>query len=217
MLYKKLGDQQMAALMLSNLGYTHFYSGNLADAADCYDESIAIAREIGDRYVEANSLPGRGDLARRLGNYEEAASMLERAYAYHRELGGAHQGLINGLHYLGLLELSRGNRAQAARYLNEGVAAAGKGNLRFFLRFLFDAMGYLAAANDARRAARLFGASEALRAQLGTRLFPYERDEYERYVELARSQLDEATWQAAWNEGRAMTLEQAIEYALGSG
>jgi predicted ATPase/class 3 adenylate cyclase/tetratricopeptide (TPR) repeat protein len=216
MLFRDLGDQQMYALLLSNLAYTHFYMGNLLAAQECFDESIGIAREIGDRYVEANSLPGRGDLARRLGKYDEAASMLQRAYAYHRELGGAHQGLINGLHYLGLLELSRGNRVEADRYLNEGVAAAGKGNLRFFLRFLLDAMGYLAAATDARRAARLFGSAERLREQLGTRLYPYEHDEYERYVELARLQLDEASWKEEWNEGRGMTLEQSIEYALRS-
>jgi predicted ATPase/class 3 adenylate cyclase len=215
-LYRDLGDQQMYALMLSNLAYTHYYSGNLLEAREYFDESITIAREIGDRYVESNSLPGRGDLARRLEKYDEAAGMLQRAYAYHRELGGAHQGLINGLHYLGLLELSRGNRAEADRYLHEGVAAAGKGNLRFFLRFLFDAMGYLAASTDARRAARLFGSAERLREQLGTRIFPYEHDEYERYVELAKSQLDEPSWKAAWSEGRDMTLEQSIEYALHS-
>jgi hypothetical protein len=30
-----------------------------------------------------------------------------------------------------------------------------------------------------------------------------------------RAQLDEAAFNAAWAEGRTMTLEQAIEYALG--
>ena len=69
---------------------------------------------------------------------------------------------------------------------------------------------------DARRAARLFGSAERLREQLGSQVFPYEHDEYERYVELARSQVDDASWKAAWNEGRGMTLEQSIEYSLQS-
>jgi hypothetical protein len=30
----------------------------------------------------------------------------------------------------------------------------------------------------------------------------------------ARKQVDEATWTAAWEEGRAMNLDQAIAYAL---
>jgi len=38
--------------------------------------------------------------------------------------------------------------------------------------------------------------------------------EYQRNLALARQQLDEAAFNAAWNEGRAITLEQAVEYAL---
>ena len=37
---------------------------------------------------------------------------------------------------------------------------------------------------------------------------------YEVHLAASRSQLDEAAWGAAWAEGRAMTLEQAVEYAL---
>jgi DNA-binding NarL/FixJ family response regulator len=36
----------------------------------------------------------------------------------------------------------------------------------------------------------------------------------ERDIAAARAQLDAATWEAAWAEGRAMSLEQAIAYAL---
>jgi DNA-binding CsgD family transcriptional regulator len=43
---------------------------------------------------------------------------------------------------------------------------------------------------------------------------PVERYYYEPYITAARSQIDEASWMAAWAEGRAMTPEQAIEHAL---
>jgi hypothetical protein len=45
-------------------------------------------------------------------------------------------------------------------------------------------------------------------------MWPAERVEYERTVARARAGLDEATWQRAWDEGRALTLEQAVEAAL---
>jgi hypothetical protein len=41
-----------------------------------------------------------------------------------------------------------------------------------------------------------------------------ERLGYERAVATARAQLNEATFAAHWAEGQAMTLEQAIVYAL---
>ena len=40
--------------------------------------------------------------------------------------------------------------------------------------------------------------------------------DYEGRVTAARAQLDDAAWQAAWNEGRAMSPEQAVDYALQS-
>jgi len=43
------------------------------------------------------------------------------------------------------------------------------------------------------------------------------RREYERATTTVRAGLDTAAWDAAWAEGRAMTLEQAIAYALDEG
>jgi hypothetical protein len=45
-------------------------------------------------------------------------------------------------------------------------------------------------------------------------LLPDECASYERSVAEARARLDEANFAAAWAEGRAMMLEQAILFAL---
>jgi hypothetical protein len=45
-------------------------------------------------------------------------------------------------------------------------------------------------------------------------LEPTDRADYERSVSVARERLDEPVFAAAWADGRAMTLEQAIAYAL---
>ena len=64
-------------------------------------------------------------------------------------------------------------------------------------------------------AARLWGAAERLWEEIGTRPPPAERSLYERRVAVARSAMaDDAAFARAWEEGRAMTLEQAVEYAL---
>jgi hypothetical protein len=64
------------------------------------------------------------------------------------------------------------------------------------------------------RAARLFGAAEGLRARIGAIGQPIERAVYADSVASVRTQLNQKTFAAAWAEGRAMTLEQAIAYAL---
>jgi DNA-binding NarL/FixJ family response regulator len=70
------------------------------------------------------------------------------------------------------------------------------------------------AGGEAERAARLFGAAERLREAVGDKHTPEEAALQGPYLATARSQLDEVAWQAAWAEGRAMSMEEAIEYAL---
>jgi len=64
------------------------------------------------------------------------------------------------------------------------------------------------------RAARLFGAAEALLQDVGAPMSPSNVADYERSVAAARAELDQATFEAAWAEGRMMPLEAAIELAL---
>jgi len=70
------------------------------------------------------------------------------------------------------------------------------------------------AQKQSQRAARLLGAAEALREATGTPMTPVETTEYELTLPTVRSRLGEATFNAAWAEGRALIIEQAIALAL---
>jgi DNA-binding NarL/FixJ family response regulator len=49
---------------------------------------------------------------------------------------------------------------------------------------------------------------------MGIPRMPAELYFYEPYVQAARARLEEAAWETAWSEGRAMSMEEAIEYGL---
>ena len=66
------------------------------------------------------------------------------------------------------------------------------------------------------RAVRLFGAAEALREKINIPMNPRERTEYDHQLADLRAGMDEKTFIALHAEGRAMTMEEAIEYAIGS-
>jgi hypothetical protein len=66
---------------------------------------------------------------------------------------------------------------------------------------------------DHGRAARLFGAGEALREAIGASTLFYLVD-YDGVVAAARDALGEEALVAAWAQGKEMTMEQAIAYAL---
>ena len=64
------------------------------------------------------------------------------------------------------------------------------------------------------RAARLWGAAQALRERAGVQRSAASRDQLARETAPARERLGEEAFQIAWTEGSAMTLEQAAAYAL---
>jgi tetratricopeptide (TPR) repeat protein len=74
--------------------------------------------------------------------------------------------------------------------------------------------GSVEAKGDLERAARLLGASAALFETLGVGPQPVDQPEVDQYIAALRMQLDEARFRAAWAEGCAMSLDEAVGYAL---
>jgi hypothetical protein len=64
------------------------------------------------------------------------------------------------------------------------------------------------------RAARLFGAAEALREKLGADMTSYERMEYEPAVAALRAGMAPEDFEAAWAAGAGIDVDRAIETAI---
>ncbi|HEX6606676.1 MAG TPA: LuxR C-terminal-related transcriptional regulator, partial [Chloroflexia bacterium] len=64
------------------------------------------------------------------------------------------------------------------------------------------------------RAARLFGAAEALRAAHPAPIWPAERFEIDRHTEDLRARLPAPLWRQLRHAGQALPVEQAVAYAL---
>ena len=71
--------------------------------------------------------------------------------------------------------------------------------------------------DDLERAARLWGAAGALLEEIESVAYPHapDRSLHQRQVAGARGRLELESWKEAWAQGRAMTMLQAVEYALG--
>ena len=74
--------------------------------------------------------------------------------------------------------------------------------------------GPLGKLGQPEKAARLLGASTTLSAEMGIYYQPGDQPVIEKYIADVRSQLDEAIFETAWARGQAMTLKQALVYAL---
>ncbi|MBE7549953.1 MAG: tetratricopeptide repeat protein [Anaerolineales bacterium] len=220
-LYRELGDKEGIAASLNYLGETVATQGYevaarllFAAARSAYEESLASLRQQGDQWRIARALNVIGEIARIEDDYAAAHSFYEESLALRRELGDT-RGIAVSLINLGLVALHQGDDRQAATYFEESLPLFQKlGSIRGIIDCLAGLAGVAEEKGQPERAARLFGAVEAQREAIQTGLAYADRIEEDRHLDAVRAQLDESTFAVAWTEGRAMTLEQAVDYAL---
>jgi non-specific serine/threonine protein kinase len=122
--------------------------------------------------------------------------------------------IIESLGSLGFVLLGQGEYGEAKALLAESLSLRRElGDQVGMVQCLAGLAGIANSVGQPERAARLFGAAEALRAASGARLSPADRVDYDHNLAAARGQLGESAFAAAWDEGRAMTLEEAIAEA----
>jgi DNA-binding CsgD family transcriptional regulator len=132
----------------------------------------------------------------------------------HRELGYK-DGIAQLLTNLGELTLRQGNYERSAACYREGLTMHWELGYKNGIAYCMEGLAaVIAAMGRPIQAARLWGAAQKLREEIGTSLSPADRADHERRVSAVRAQLDEATFERAWAEGRATPLEQAITDAL---
>lgn len=128
---------------------------------------------------------------------------------------GTKGGIAWSLYHLGSVARHQGDYEKAAVLLEESLAVFRDLGQKSAVADLIDRLGGIAAAQGVpTQAARLLGAADALRQAISSRLTSSVRADYERDVAAVRAALGNEAFAAAWADGRAMTLEQAIEHAL---
>ncbi|MGH3086871.1 MAG: ATP-binding protein, partial [Rubrobacteraceae bacterium] len=215
-LYRRLGDGDGIAATLANLGFVMAHAGQSERVAALREEAETIRRQPLDRHALAHLLTFLGLAALSEWDPDRAAGPLEESLALSRELQDA-RDIVVSLIGLGMTALGQSDHERAATLFEESLSLLREQGDRPGIAYaLLGLAGVAAARGQPIRAARLWGAAEALREAVGIPLSPFDRAhyEYERRISDARSTLDTEAWSAAWAEGRAMTPEQAIEYAL---
>jgi predicted ATPase len=218
-LYREMGDKRGIALPLANLGVVALDHGDYERAADLLEETLRLSRVVGDQGSVAMALGNLGYMACLQGDYGRAARLLQESLPLWEQLGDK-KNLANALINLGTVTREQGDYGQATALYKESLALRGTGEQRRGVDDDAECLEGLAAVacalGQAERAVRLCAAAAALREAIGAPLPPAERATYERTVATARTRLDEVTFATAWEEGRAMTLEQAIAAACGT-
>jgi len=212
---RELGDRRGIASSLTNLGDVLERLGDHATARSLLEEGLAIRRELGDRRGIATSLCALGTAANSRGDHSIAQALHEDSLALRRELGDR-WGIATSLNYLGSLACERGDHPTAQALYDESLAIERALGDRWGIAESMDGLAGVALALERpARAACIWGATQRLREEIGAPLPPMELAAHDRQVAIARDALaDDVAFERAWQQGRAMTLEQAIDEAM---
>jgi predicted ATPase/DNA-binding CsgD family transcriptional regulator len=213
-LWRDLGNQFGLADAIRKRGYIAMRHGDYELAQRAFADALAITRKLSDKNAAAQSLIDLGQATLCLDDRIQAKTYLQESYDLIRESGNK-SWLIDCFYYFGLLAGFEGHSQQAKRFLEQVLVLARQGgSIWQCANALMGLAGVAAADGQARRAAKLLGAADT-QIKAGASYWDAAESRYIHHaVSMAVAQLGEATFEKARAEGRAMTLEQAVKYAL---
>lgn len=216
-LYRSLDDRRGIAEVTDTLGDLAHFEGEQERALTLHQRNLALRREIGDRWGVAMTLNSLGWIALAQGDDRRAMMALQESLALARQLGDG-RGMAMVLTGLGWVSLDRDDARQAQVCMRESLALFRDLGSKIDICLCIEGLGAVAGMRgEAARAARLFGAAQALREAMNIDYAPLTERHYARHREAARARIGDSAWSAAWEEGHTLSLDQAIDKALGVG
>jgi class 3 adenylate cyclase/tetratricopeptide (TPR) repeat protein len=211
---RELGQNRRISRMLSNLGAAARHKKDFELARALHEEALAIRQELDDPWDIAISLGNLGILANDQGNNEEARQRLQEAAQIFNEVGDR-WNFAQAVEQLGKVAVKQGELQDAQNQFQESLLIfRDLGDVRW-MAVNFDDLGRLAAqSGEAERALTLVGAAGTMRESVGAALSPDEMSDLDTALAPAREMLSEEKQQQALAAGQAMTLEEALAYAL---
>jgi non-specific serine/threonine protein kinase len=216
-LLRELGDKRNLAWALRGLGEVYRWAGERERSKPFLTEAMALFQEVGDKRGILHLLIGSGIAAIANDEYQHGMALINEHQTLAYELDDMGEMGI-GVVYLGIAEFLQGNFDESETLFREGLARVRPyGDVDRYT----DCLEGLAATADRRgqsvRSARLWGAAQHLCDSTG--LIPGKNWVWvprvrEPTIASIRAQLGEVAFESAFAEGYAMTIDEAIKYAL---
>jgi tetratricopeptide (TPR) repeat protein len=213
-LAKEINDPTLSAYAFRTMGVAQLIAGNFDLARESSEKSFLLYKEAGSI---RDMIAAVGNLAQSQfyqGNLSSANDLLESNLILLDEIDDLYI-VAYILFLLGGVKVLLGEFEQAHIHLRKAVLLYHKINNIFAAGLCF--VGFAGAANGYKnplRAARILGAREAIHESMGANFDPGVQRFHAAFVAQTRAMLDEVSFESAWVEGRAMSLDQAIEYAI---
>ena len=214
-LFQEAGDQWNVAHTFFNIGQALRSNGDLTGARQAFEQSLALFQKCGDKIRVAHQ---KGELAAidfEQGKYVEAQKRFEEVLSFYRQ---ARFNLLMSIpmYMLGLIAIREGDYARANDRFSECLLFEQQRGTRLLLYECLIGFAQIASAEMRfERAAQIVGMIERQVEASQFSLDNVDRAKLERLTTVLREKLGSAEFEALTAKGRAMTMEQAVGFALG--
>jgi predicted ATPase/class 3 adenylate cyclase len=207
------GDRLVVLRALEVSGLVATAAGELAASQAALDEALVLAGDLGEQQLEAGILQQLGILASVRRDLPRARSFLEQSIALRRMLGRNDEASMS-LTFLAAVALMQGDAETTRRSVAESLELERTMSDRR-AAFTMDVLACLTAVEGgAERALLLAGAASALHEGSGNTPPPVWDDFMSPYLQPARQTLGPKGARSAWDDGRRMDYDDALQLAL---
>lgn len=210
----EVGDRDLEAIAIRNVGYFEMQLGRLDEARVHYEESLVLTRASGDGLRVGNLLNDLGVLALYAGEFTRAADLYTESLVLRRAAGDL-WGEASSLGNLGEVHHRLGDHVRARQELATSLALfQDLGDLRSVAESFEMSAALEISSDQPERATLLSGAAEGLRERFGFPIPPVEQGPYAEDQRAMESALGAERYRALRAEGAALPADTAIALAL---
>jgi tetratricopeptide (TPR) repeat protein len=209
-------------LTLIYLGGLALDRGDEARARALLEECVALTRELGHPRTVARPVLLLAEVVQSQGDYPRAEVLLQEAITLLRKYGrfGHNAEMISqqiamALSDLGYVAYHQGDPGRARGRFEESLGILCELDVETDIAVCVAGLAGVAyLTGQPERAAWLLGAAASQLEACDPRIYRNEKADYARMVAAVRAATTDQECAAAWTEGRAMSLRDAVDYAL---
>ena len=215
-LLQEVGDRWGMAFTLSIMGMALTLTDDVAGARLAKEQSLALFQECGDHIWAAQQNEGLAVIALEEGKYAEARQRCEAILSFYRE-ASVFLAVDEQLWILGAVAIREEDYVRAQASYTECLLFSqqiGEPELQL-AECLIGFAGLANVEKRFERGAQLLGAGTTeILARAARPLQNFDQKEFERLTIIFRQELGNEKFEELLTKGRAMTMEQAVVYAL---
>ncbi|HEV3102783.1 MAG TPA: tetratricopeptide repeat protein [Candidatus Dormibacteraeota bacterium] len=190
--------------------------GDWVSAMHLHEEAFQLAWQLNDPVLIASSLNNLGLIAMERGDHEVARGRLEQALNAFRQAGDRFTIALT-LDSLARVNVNLGAHEEARANYMEALTISHHFQDSVNASISLDGLARLETFDGkAQRAVQLSSAAQSLRKGIGIEPVPELKQQIDATLSDAREKLSREVAEAAWRQGAAMNMEEAIRFATGA-